>query len=159
MDENSLMTLRFLIWFLLFGSFALPRLVLSQDKDETETGVMVSGTRGIMARNGRSWKDLDRQSKIMLLVGIQEGVTLLLKRLFDEGLFDEDKAQRVLDALTISGFRFSDIVKQIDLFYSDSANVRIPVLEADRYSLLKMKGKKTSDLEQVLVGLRQTYNQ
>jgi hypothetical protein len=160
---DALMTSRFLIWFLLFGSCALPHSILSQvahaglGQDETETRVMVARTRSIMAANGRAWKSLDPQSKVAWLVGIEDGVTLLFKELFDEG--NSEPTQRVLDAVTIPGFRQSDIAKQMDSFYSDSANVRIPVLEAYRYSLLKMKGKKASDLEEVLVGLRQTYNQ
>ncbi|SRR5260370_12338683 len=115
------------------------------------------GTFGIMAQNGRTWRHLDGQSKIMFLNGIQDGVALSLKQVFGQGRPED--AQRALDALTVPGFHFSDIVKQVDLFYSDSANVRIPILEAYKYSLLKMKGTKSSDLEQVVVGLRQTYNQ
>jgi hypothetical protein len=46
-----------------------------------------------------------------------------------------------------------------DLFYSDSANIRVPIIEAYRYSVMKMKGAENSQLERVVTKLRQTYNQ
>ena len=52
---NTVITVRFLICFLLFGSFAVARTVFSQD--ENKTGVAV-GTKGIMAQNGRAWNHL-----------------------------------------------------------------------------------------------------
>jgi hypothetical protein len=119
---------------------------------------MLGKTIGLMAQNGRTWQNLDRQAKIMFFNGIQDGAILSFKELFAENASNDD-ARRALDLVAISGFRFSDIVKQVDLFYSDSANIRAPIMEAYRYSLMKMKGAENSELERVLTNLRQTYNQ
>jgi hypothetical protein len=139
---------------LIFGSCAVLPQVFSQDK----TVVRLGATHGIVAQNGRTWQGLDKQSKIMFLTGIQDGVTLLLEQLSDQN-YPEGAQRALMDANMITGFRFSDIAKQVDVFYSDSANIRVPVIEAYKYSLLKMKGANNSDLEQVIVRLRQTYNQ
>jgi hypothetical protein len=125
--------------------------------DEDVTGVLLGKTTGFMAQNGRTWQTLDKQAKIMFLNGIQDGAVLLFKELFATN--DSEDAHRVLGTLVISGFRFSDIVKQVDMFYSDSANIRVPVIEAYRYSLIKMKGSQNSELERIVTKLRQTYNQ
>jgi len=39
----------------------------------------------------------------------------------------------VFDNLIITGFEFGDIAAQVDTFYSDSANIRIPVIEAYKH--------------------------
>jgi hypothetical protein len=121
-------------------------------EDEGETAVLL-GTRGIMTQNGRTWQQLDVRAKIMFVNGVQDGATLLLSH-----IPDSEKAQRAMDAITISGFRFSDIAKQIDLFYSDSANIRIPIVEAYKYALLKMKGSTDTDHDKLLADLRRKYN-
>jgi hypothetical protein len=65
-----------------------------------------------------------------------------------------DGALRAAIALTISGVRFSDVVKQVDVFYSDSANIRVPIVEAYSYSIMKMKAAENSELERVVTKLR-----
>ncbi len=125
-------------------------------EDEEKSAVYV-GNVGMMTQNGRTWQHLDKQSRIMFLNGMQDGVMLSLKEI--SGEIDSAKIQRVLLATTVPGFQFSDIVKQVDVFYSDSANIRIPVLEAYMYSLQKMKGATNANLEHLMTQLRQTYNQ
>ena len=68
------------------------------------------------------------------------------------------KTQEVADSLIISGFRFSDLVKQVDEFYADTANVRIPVIDAYVYALLKIRGATKQELDDHVVGLRLNYN-
>jgi hypothetical protein len=112
-----------------------------------------------MVRNGRSWRGLDKQSKIMLLVGIAEGAVLMRRELFVLQHDGNPDLQRAFDNLTISGFKYSDITAQVDTFYSDSANLRIPVIEAYKHVVARMKGASTSELERSVTALRQTYNQ
>jgi hypothetical protein len=63
------------------------------------------------------------------------------------------------DRLTIRGFRTSDVVQQIDGFYQDSSNLRIPVVEAYKYAIKKMHGAKQHELEDYAAELRKIYNQ
>src|SRR5438552_1746656 len=143
--------LLFPLLFLLIALYASHQ-VLAQNEEETP--VRLSETFGVLAQNGRTWHSFDTQAKIVYLNGIQDGAVLLLKELFVTNLPDDGK--RALDAVTIPGFHFSDLVKQVDLFYSDSANVRVPIIEAYRYSIMKMKGAENSELDRVVNKLRQT---
>jgi len=52
----------------------------------------------------------------------------------------------------------SDLVQQIDKFYSDSVNLRIPVIEAYVYTIKKLKGDSSKDLVDLETLLRKTYN-
>jgi hypothetical protein len=111
----------------------------------------------MMTQNGRTWHQMDKQTKNLFLTGIQDGAILLSKEIFATN--HSCDATRPLTAITISGFRFSDIVKQVDLSYADSANIRVPIIEAYKYSILKMKGAEKLELEKLVTRLRQTYNQ
>src|SRR5262245_53999056 len=89
------------------------------------------------AGNGRVWKLFDAQTKIMYIQGIEEGMYLLMLQMDDDNIsrallsvtFQEGKK------LTISGFRFGDLADQVDFVYSDSSNLRIPVMEVYRHIL------------------------
>ncbi len=121
----------------------------------TNAGISASVT------NGRAWIALDKQSRIMYVNGLEEGIYLKLLH----GHEDEPQemqlasAQKTFEELTISGFRMSDIVEQIDSVYSDSANIKLPTLEVYRYALSRMKGTPTSVLDAKLTELRRKYNQ
>lgn len=66
--------------------------------------------------------------------------------------------KKQIDDLTIRGFRTSDIVQQIDAFYSDSSNLRIPIVDAYKYAMKKMHGAKQRELEDYAAELRLIYN-
>lgn len=97
--------------------------------------------------NGRAWQTLDSQSRIFYVNGIYEGLVLARR----EGL-DWDRGNAP------SGFRMSEFVEQIDKFYSDSTNLRIPVIEAYVYTIRKLKGDSSKDLTDFETLLRKTYN-
>ena len=125
----------------------------SQDEDETRTWITI-GNMKYHADNGRIWKVLDKQSRIMYLIGVEEGVNLLLMQ-----TSGTPSTQAAAKSLMISGFRFSDLVEQIDRVYEDSANGRIPVIEAYKYTLAKLRGAPNPELEALLSDLRRKYNQ
>jgi hypothetical protein len=134
----------------------------SQDTEEQvpeDRTVVTVGTNGYVRANGRYWKSLAHQSKIMLLYGYEEGVTLLVRETSVKAKADvATGTQQVAASLMISGFRFSDLVDQVDELYADTANVRIPVIDAYVYCLLKMRGATKQQLEDVVVRLRRKYN-
>ncbi len=128
---------------------------LGSGQDESRTGVLVFGTHGYMTENGRAWNQLDTQSKIMYLVGVEDGIKLLALETPPE---TKPKVRSTVDSLMISGFRFLDLVKQIDEFYKDSANIRIPVIEAYQFTLKKLHGSTRQELEDQMAALRREYN-
>lgn len=109
--------------------------------------------------NGRVWKKLDLQSKVMLLYGFQEGMTLLLRHtLLKIGPDVTAKTEEVADSLMTYGFRVSDVAKQVDEFYADTANIRIPILDAYVYAVLKIRGATKKEFDDHVVRLRLNYN-
>ncbi|WP_148210032.1 hypothetical protein [Candidatus Korobacter versatilis] len=108
--------------------------------------------------NGRTWRSLDRQSRITFLNGVEEGLMLMRREAELPGSVPLPTLQKQSERLMISGFRFSDIVEQIDAFYADSSNRRIPIVDAYIYALRKMKGESEDTLRQLTASLRQRYN-
>jgi len=139
------------------GLRALPQDAEEQER-EHKTVVYV-GTNGYVRANGRYWKQLNQQSKIALLYGYEEGVTMLVRETRLKAKPDvATKTEEVAASLMISGFRFSDFVKQVDELYDDTANVRIPVIDAYVYALLKIRGATKQKLEDHVATLRRKYN-
>lgn len=145
-------------------SFLIAALVFisptaAQDTNEgTRTTVEVDNI-GYAVSNGKVWGNLDNQNRIIYLMGLEEGTRLVL---LDATRHETPKAKgpikRATLRLAISGFRFSDIVQQVNKFYSDSANLRIPVIEAYSYSIDRMKGALPQKLSDREAELRVTYN-
>jgi hypothetical protein len=111
--------------------------------------------------NGRPWKAFNPQEKINLVFGYVEGAVLLLIQMQDDGgsVTSIDDGVSALGQITIRGFRAYDLVQQIDAFYADSANIRIPIIEAYRYGLRKLKGATPKELGEYEAKLRKRYNQ
>ncbi len=139
----------------------LPHQVVAQTSDNEQRTKGIVGQGRYSWANGRAWKVLDAQSRIAFLNGIEEGVFLLLRHSWEKTNLDAEKRllEKEADQLTVKGFRFYDLVQQVDDFYRDSSNVRIPVVDAYIYTLRKLKGAKKQDLEDYAAELRSKYNQ
>ena len=130
----------------------LPSVLLSQ-KVEDETDTKGWG-------NGRYWEQLDLNAKNQHLYGIEAGINLFANELFSQSKDDAEwnRTENLRSKLTIAGFRFSDLVQQVDAFYKDRANIRIPVAYAYSYSVKKMSGDSPELLERFLSSLRKQWN-
>lgn len=128
-------------------------------EEEMTTQGALNGHTQYGWNNGKAWRLLGLQSKIDELIGIEEGMLLMLREAYPS-LSPADRA--VLDArlerLIIKGFRTSDIAEQIDGFYKDSSNLRIPVVDAYKYAIRKMHGASQHELDELDAALRATYN-
>ena len=113
------------------------------------------------ASNGRYWKVLKRQSKITFLHGIEEGLSLLELQLFESNI-DPNALKNIADIvqndLLVSERRYSDLVEQVDKFYADSLNLRVPIMEAYRYALKKIRGASQTELDQLSASMRKKIN-
>lgn len=110
--------------------------------------------------NGRFWQKLDPQSKIILVHGIEQGMWLLAQELSlysTEMKIDQDTL-KALGGFEISDLKSSEIMEQIDLFYKDSANRRIPIIEAYRWVYKKLNGYSEKELDSKIESLRKYYN-
>lgn len=133
-------------------------VLAQEEKDQTRTIVPIDRV-GFVVSNGKAWQKLDLQSRIIYLMGIEEGLRLaVLDASRNESTQTKEAAKKVADRLSISGFKFSDLTQQVNKFYSDSANLRVPVIEVYAYVIRKMKGDSAQQLSETETLLRKTYN-
>jgi len=100
-------------------------------------------------RNGKYWEELNFQEKIYYITGLEDGIALADYFTGDSSIHDE---------FTVKGFRMSDLVKESDLFYEQRANIKIPIAFAYHYVISKIKGQPTTELDDIVVRLRKTFN-
>ena len=134
-----------------------PLSAIGQQQDDTSTWVNVGSAR-YHSMNGRAWSHFDTQAKINYVVGLEQGAVMLMQEILKSNRDLEGTLKTGTDALMVSGFRFSDLAQQIDAYYADSLNIRVPVIEAYRYALRKAKGANAAELDGFAALLRRTYN-
>lgn len=99
--------------------------------------------------NGKLWETFNKQEKILVLMGTEEGIAFVSEWTENNKPYEE---------LSIQGFRMSDIVSEVDLFYSQRANIRVTVVAAYSYVIKKMKGATVKELDEYAASLRKKYN-
>jgi hypothetical protein len=106
-------------------------------------------------------ENISPQSRLTLLLGLEEGAQLVIVQMEAEGRSPKsiDDAIGSVGVLMVGGFKFSDLVDQVDVFYRDSLNARIPILEAYRHVIQKAKGAAPNKLADHAANLRRMYNQ
>jgi hypothetical protein len=72
--------------------------------------------------------------------------------------------QSIVDAVNsgqplIPGFRFSDVIDEMNSFYAESSNLKIPIMETYGFVIRKIKGASPNELENKSAALRRIYNQ
>lgn len=133
--------------------------VHSKEIDESRTPAFIDNV-GHVFSNGKAWRIFDTQNRITYLMAIEEGLRLaLLDTSRNESSKVAQAVNRTYERLSIYGFRYSDLVEQVNDFYLDSANLRIPVVEAYAYAIRKLHGDSPLQLSELEVKLRRTYNQ
>src|ERR1700719_448433 len=151
---------RWLIPMILVVFLAVSLLAHQVADDESRTSTPITVDMNYKFSNGRTWRGLDRQTKIMWVDGTEEGIMFLMREVYpNESAPDRAIVQAQADSLTIAGFHMSDVVQQIDHFYADSSNLRVPTVDAYKYAMKKMHGANQQELENYQASLRQTYNQ
>ena len=149
--------------FLVFFLFCLiPRQILAAEQESVSE--VYFKTEHLMvkysANNGRAWQSYNTQAKWEHLKGIEEGMFLLMLQMNDDDISRAflSTAHQEGNKLVITGSRFADLSGQIDIVYSDSSNIRIPIIEAYRHILKKLRGAKPEELASDLSMLRKKYN-
>jgi len=144
---------------ILLVSLLVPVSLIAADQEEEHTK-FTTDVFGTFMMNGKLWIKLDPHSRIMYLLGVEDGAVLLIAEM--DGVQNEKGNARAAypayERLTIKGFRFSDIVEEIDRFYEQASNRRIPVVDAYRYVLKKFKGASPKELASAQSALRKKYN-
>ena len=114
--------------------------------------------------NGHMWQLMSATQKTSHLNGIQEGIRLcmdqikhdlhippeLMTEMKEAGLFDRRR-------LLFSSQGITAIESRINLFYRDSANLEIPIMEAYRHVTLELNFASSEELQSNLSNLRHKY--
>jgi hypothetical protein len=136
--------------------------------DETHTPMLVMwyaptnsvpGNGTIMSvSNGRYWKLLTRAEKCVWLVGVYDGRVMFATEVGHKTTKSQDgvNLHDTVNGMTAT-FTVGEVADQIDAFYGDSANVHIPIVEALKFSTLKMKGENPEELQKKMSDLRKNY--
>jgi len=99
-------------------------------------------THGLL--NGRGWMQLEKESKLLFVTSLQEFVTYHVERDDREVTrIGEDKKVKLGEYLSDSipmHQAVYEIMSDLDAFYADKANTRVPVLIALRLLAMKARG-------------------
>jgi hypothetical protein len=154
------------LFLVLFASISLNTnylLASELDKDLTDIYLFTTpkGSVSYPTYNGYFWNKWDMQTKIIILTGIDNGEYLLFLAVSETNDSNNIKRPLINSLLSLqtAGFKLSDEVKQIDIFYKDSANLQIPIIESYRYMIKRMNGASQRELDNLAASLRNKYNQ
>lgn len=104
--------------------------------------------------NGRYWKSLPDLAKAAYLYGLIEVVTQVPDEAGPKCGCVLDVTMSLYKSFSADNATYSEFVQEMDAFYREPANLRIPVLAAVRYSVMKMKGSSKAQLEACEADLR-----
>jgi hypothetical protein len=96
--------------------------------------------------NGRLWRTTG-SCKSTIVEAFVDGIT-----------FGASAGKAKLSEITTTKFNYGEIASEIDKFYEETLNIRIPVPVAYLWVIDKLKGTNPALLEERLVNLRQDYN-
>jgi hypothetical protein len=139
-------------FFLCFLTLAVPK-VSALTTDEK----IVSKFVGKNWVNGRSWEKLDYAGKLGFVCGLFDGITLFWSASEAGKKVDLDS---VYHALSVpSSLTVGDVVKGIDEFYGNNANIKLPAICAYLYFASKSRGDSSETMEKRLNLWRKMFNQ
>jgi hypothetical protein len=97
--------------------------------------------------NGRAWDVFTESIKVGYTAGVYDSLVM-------SGVLGSEKITAE-NAPVANGFKVGDYVKELNRFYSDGENIRIPITLAMKFCTTKLKGQtKKEDLEASLISLR-----
>lgn len=114
--------------------------------------------------NGRMWQLLNHSQKTIHLTGIQEGIMLCLTQIKEDLLIPPAVMQSMESSgmfdrrrLLFSNQGASSIADRIDIFYRDSDNLIIPIIEAYRHVTMQLNWTSPDELRNDISRLKQKY--
>jgi hypothetical protein len=117
---------------------------LSAQTDEKKTADFV---------NGRFWEDSTQVFKAGYIFGLRDGLGLIAT--------GDNRTAAVQQALAESTALYrgahvtlEEMIDQIDAFYADRANIRIPIFEAYAYCMKRTSGMAKKQLNDLLTEMR-----
>jgi hypothetical protein len=151
--QRTRASLRIALLLLFVGVFVIG---LSMGHASTSDEKLVSKFLGKDWVNGRSWEKLDYSGKLGFVCGLFDGITLFWSASESGKKADIDS---VYHALSIpANLTVGDVVKGIDEFYGDAANMKLPAICAYLHFAFKQRGDSRESLEKRLGVWRKMFN-
>ena len=137
-----------LLIIMISAFLALSMSLYAADKEVSFTSADV--LTGVSWYNGRYWNNLTDAGKIIYLQGVVETFVECSqsKFIFDDIDLDDDTIDDIRTALSgvvIYNTPYPEIREYINKFYSDQANLNIPILKAYTYMVMGYKNRVTED--------------
>ncbi len=103
--------------------------------------------------NGYFWEAGEPADRVLYLTGIADGIRVQAE------LHAIARKEEPDQSLSPKGVSCSDAVKEMDFFYAERLNVKIPIMLAYAYVVKKFNGASADDLSVLLGRLRTAANQ
>jgi hypothetical protein len=103
--------------------------------------------------NGRGWQTFDLSSRSLYLRGVVDGASWVTRF-----CSSKDFPSVIADSITMIGITWGEMAKAVDGFYSDSLNMRVPVIDVLEWVKMKHDGATPQALEEKAANLRAKFN-
>jgi hypothetical protein len=104
--------------------------------------------------NGRMWSMMNKTSKDSYVAGVYSGAVLFRDVVINQQTCTAKIVNETFNStIQISRTKYGEIAQQIDSFYSDSSNLRIPI-----HNAYEFRGESPSKIEEYTAQLRKFYN-
>jgi hypothetical protein len=123
----------------------------SRQQSDSENGIRL---------NGRAWIGLGGNERYLYTLGVSEGISTSYGVLVNSVTDSSTKAilEEKIKTLYVKDVKVAEITGQIDQFYKDTANLRLPASEAYQYAIKRINGEDPQQLERWLAATRQLYS-
>lgn len=113
-------------------------LAFAQDRD----------TSTLLMSNGRSWRETPEIAKIGYVVAVWDMAVWIEIR---EGKVDHEWEK---DTARLSHLGATEVVQEVDKFYSDPSNALVPIVESLAWVNAKVRGESPTELDSLAASLR-----
>jgi hypothetical protein len=112
----------------------------------------IAGSQSLTGLSGRHWEALPSAPKLSYIWGIHDALAFL-------PVVRDSQVDRRAAPLWAEGFTAEDYVKEMDAFYTNRANINIPLGYGFMACTLRLQGQVTAaELEELLRGQRKIWD-
>lgn len=131
----------------------------TEEKEEDYTAFFFCDNRFVKVVNGRGWNKMPKAQQVGAMHGIHEGMLLMANEMSYKESVPSERIMNAIDRHYTPDSSMSEDAAGVTAFYSDSTNMRLPIIEAYRFVKMKAVGATPEELGRYLANLRKKYNQ
>lgn len=109
--------------------------------------------------NGNFRNVLPNEEKLLIIINVEDGVTKMFFDFVKSGFIAENKINSAISYVNLYVNNDLEIIKkEMDYFYKDPSNLKIPIINAIYYSVKKFKGATKNELDSIIINYRKLVN-